>query len=115
MTTFDDRENAFEAHFAFEEGLEFKVRARRDRLTAIWAGGRLGLVGEALDSYVREVVHADLGEPSGEELYQKVLADFGERKAALTPLELRAQIESLTAEARREVGVDLGAARVEAG
>ena len=115
MTTFDDRENAFEAHFAFEEGLEFKVRARRDRLTAIWAAGRLGLSGEALDSYVHDVVHADLGDPSGEALYQKVLADFGEHKAQVTPLELRAKIAGLTDEARREVGVDLGADRVEAG
>ena len=36
MTTFDDREHAFEAHFAFEEELEFKVR--RDA-TGWWACG----------------------------------------------------------------------------
>ena len=115
MTTFDDRENAFEAHFAFEEELEFKVRARRDRLTALWAGGTIGLSGEALEAYVHEVVQADLREASGEELYQKVLSDFGGRGVSMRPEELRARIVALTDEARRELGVDPGADRVKAG
>ena len=114
MTTFDDRENAFEAHYAFEEELEFKVRARRDRLTALWAGGMMGLSGEALEAYVGEVVHADLSETSGEELYQKVLSDFGGRGVSVRPQDLRIQIMALTDEARREVGVDSQADRVRA-
>ena len=43
MTTFDDREHAFEAHFAFEEEQDFMVKARRDRLAAEWAAGLMKL------------------------------------------------------------------------
>ncbi len=112
MTTFDDREHAFEAHFAFEETLEFNVRARRDRLVAEWAGGLMGLQGEALESYVSSVVSADLREAAGSEIYQKVLADLADHGAAVQPLAVRQQILALTSEARRQVGVDLGADRV---
>jgi hypothetical protein len=40
MTTmFDARERAFEAKFAHDEEVRFRVTARRDRLFAQWARG----------------------------------------------------------------------------
>ncbi len=47
MTTFDERERAFEAKFAHDEELRFLVIARRDRLFANWAAERLGLSDQA--------------------------------------------------------------------
>ena len=35
-TTFEDRERAFEAKFAHDEELRFRVTARRDKLFAAW-------------------------------------------------------------------------------
>ena len=107
MTTFDDREHAFEAHFAFEEEMEFKVRARRDRLVGLWAGALMGLKDAALDAYVASLVHADLSAPGTEEVYQKVLADFGGHAVAVRPRDVRARIDELTLEAREQMGVDL--------
>ena len=46
MTTFDAREQAFEAKFAYDEDLAFRVTARRDKLMAHWLGMWLEL-GEA--------------------------------------------------------------------
>ena len=46
MTTFDAREQAFEAKFAYDEEFAFRVTARRDKLIAHWLGTRLEL-GEA--------------------------------------------------------------------
>ena len=106
MTTFDDREHAFEAHFAFEEELEFKVRARRDRLVGLWAGGLMGLKDEALEAYVASLVRADLSTPDTQEVYQKVVADFGGHSVAVRPQEVRARIAELTTEAREHMGVD---------
>ena len=40
MTTFDDRERAFEAKYAHDQELQFKVAARRNRLVAAWAAER---------------------------------------------------------------------------
>ncbi len=112
MTTFDDREHAFEAHFAFEEELEFKVRARRDRLVGLWAGGLMGLKDAALETYVASLVHADLSAPGTEEVYQKVVADFGGHGVAVRPQAVRARIAELTTEARDHMGADLQADHV---
>ena len=43
MTTFHEREQAFEAKFAHDEEFRFLVTARRDKLLAGWAADRLGL------------------------------------------------------------------------
>jgi hypothetical protein len=109
MTTFDDREHAFEAHFAFEADLEFKVRARRDRLVGLWAGELMGLSDAALEAYVASLVHADLSGPGTEEVYQKVVADFGAHGVAVRPQEVSARIAELTIQARDQMGADAGA------
>ena len=35
MTTFDDREKAFENMFAHDQEMEFRIQARRNRLTSL--------------------------------------------------------------------------------
>ena len=37
MSTFDERENAFESKFAHDEELQFKAVARRNKLVGLWA------------------------------------------------------------------------------
>ncbi|MDE1935635.1 MAG: DUF1476 domain-containing protein [Bradyrhizobium sp.] len=64
MTTLDKRENAFEAEFAHQEELKFRARERAVRNLAIWAAGRLGKAGDALDAYARDVVDADITSPA---------------------------------------------------
>ena len=46
MTTFDERENAFEAKFALDSELQFKAEARRNKLIGLWAADLLGIVSE---------------------------------------------------------------------
>ena len=60
MDTLEQRERAFEAHFAFSEHLAFTVATYRNRLLGLWAGERLGLSGAALDAYAQDVVHQSL-------------------------------------------------------
>ncbi len=103
MTTFDDREHAFEAHFALEGEVEFLIQARRDRLIGVWAGEQLGLSGEELEKYVLSLMHTDLAEHSHHDVYQKVLADFGDKGVKIVPQDLRDKMEELLARARIEV------------
>ena len=103
MTTFDDREHAFEAHFVLEEALEFKAQVRRDRMLGLWAGEKLGLEGDALARYADSVVRADLREPGDNDVYQKVLADFADKPVPLQPQDLRERMNTLLTEARRQV------------
>ena len=50
MTTFDNRENAFENKFAHDADLHFKVTARRNKLVGLWAAELMGLTPEEADA-----------------------------------------------------------------
>jgi len=55
-TTFQDREQAFEAKFAHDEEFRFLAYARRDKLFAHWAANRLQLSEVATEALVKEVL-----------------------------------------------------------
>jgi hypothetical protein len=44
MTTFDDRENAFEAKFAHDSEMQFRAEARRNKLDRAMGRGSAGQV-----------------------------------------------------------------------
>lgn len=74
MSTFDDRETAFEAKFAHDAELQFKAEARANRLLGLWAAGLLGKAGAEAEAYVREVVKADFEEAGHEDVIRHVAA-----------------------------------------
>lgn len=76
MTSFDNREKAFEDKFAHDADLKFKVAARRDKLVGLWAADKLGLEGDAADAYAKSVVLADLEEAGDEDVVRKLIADL---------------------------------------
>jgi hypothetical protein len=78
MTTFDDRENAFENKFAHDEEMKFKAEARRNKLLGIWAAELLGKTGAEADAYAKEVVLSDFEEAGHEDVVRKVAGDLGD-------------------------------------
>ena len=46
MSSFKDREKAFESKFAHDQELKFKATARRNKLLGQWAGEQMGLSGD---------------------------------------------------------------------
>jgi hypothetical protein len=76
MTTFDDRENAFEAKFAHDAEMVFKAEVRRDKLLGQWAAGLLGKTGDEADAYATSVVVADMEKPGADDVVEKVAADL---------------------------------------
>lgn len=103
MTTFDDREHAFEAHFALEEALEFRAQARRDRMLGLWAGERMGLSGEGLENYALSVMRADLKERGDGDVWSKVTADLAAAGVKVQPHEVRTRMEQFLQQARAEI------------
>lgn len=89
MTTFDDREKSFEKKFAMDQELRFKAEARRNKLLAQWAAGKLGLSGPAIDDYVKAVRKADLAEKGDEDLFRKLRKDFDDKGVTVADAELR--------------------------
>lgn len=76
MTTFDKREQGFEAKFAHDEELMFKATARSNRLLGLWAAGQLGLSGDAAASYATALVTGHLENRMMDEVLDKVSGDL---------------------------------------
>ena len=82
MTTFDDRENAFENKFAHDSEMQFRAEARRNKLLGLWAADLMGKADEAATAYAMEVVSADFEEAGDEDVVRKVVADLAGKASA---------------------------------
>jgi hypothetical protein len=102
MTQFDDRERAFEAKFAHDQELQFKVIARRNRLLGEWAADRMGLTPEERDAYAKAVVQADFEEVGDEDVIRKITGDLTAAMVEVSDAEIRAALDAKTVEARRQ-------------
>ncbi|MEO8420114.1 MAG: DUF1476 domain-containing protein [Hyphomicrobium sp.] len=103
MTTFDDREKAFERKFALDQDLKFRAESRRNRLLAEWAGAKLGIMGDPLQDYVRSVVKADLEEKGDDDVFRKLHNDFAAAGVNVTDVEIRAAMGELLAKAVSDI------------
>ena len=100
MTTFDDRENAFEAKFAHDGEMQFKAEARRNKLLGLWAAGLMGKSGDAATEYAMEVVSADFEEAGTEDVVRKVAEDLKGKAGAE---EIRAKMAELLPVAKAQI------------
>jgi hypothetical protein len=103
MTTFDEREHAYEAKFARDEELRFKAKARRDKTLGLWAAAQLGLSGAAAEAYAKEVLRSDFNQPGDGSLIEKVLGDFRAKGVALDEPALKKKLVELTAQAVADI------------
>ncbi|SHH75790.1 DUF1476 domain-containing protein [Marivita hallyeonensis] len=100
MSTFDDREHAFENKFAHDAEMLFKAEARRNKLLGLWAAEILGKTGDDADEYAKEVVKADFEEAGHEDVVRKVSGDMGGR---VTDDEIRAKMAELLIVAKGQI------------
>lgn len=82
MTTFDDRENAFENKFAHDSEMQFRAEARRNKLTGLWAAELMGKSGDEAAAYAMDVVSADFEEAGIEDVVRKLVADLAGKASA---------------------------------
>lgn len=103
MTTFDDRERAFEAKYVRDEEMAFRVTARRNRLLGQWAAEKMALTPEETDAYAKAVVQADFEESGDEDVVRKLLGDLTAAGVEIDDAAVRASVEQMTVEARRQL------------
>jgi hypothetical protein len=77
MTSFDRREEAFEAKFAHDEERGFKERARALRMLGLWAAGKRNETGTIAEDYARALIDADLSAVL-DAAFNKLVADLAE-------------------------------------
>jgi len=100
MTTFDNRENAFENKFAHDAEMQFKAEARGNKLLGLWAAELMGKSGDDAAAYASEVVKSDFEEAGHEDVYRKVSGDFDGKADEAT---IRAKMASCLAEAKSQL------------
>ena len=84
MSSFDERENAFENKFAHDAEMQFKAEARRNKLLGMWAADLMGKSGDEVAAYAKEVIKADFEEAGDDDVMRKVVADLGDKSDAAT-------------------------------
>jgi len=109
MTTFDNRENAFENMHAHDAEMQFKAEARRNKLLGLWAAELMGLSGDAAGAYAKTVVIADLEEAGDNDVYRKVAADLDEKGAGMPEDDLRRRMRELLIEAKAQIASEASA------
>ena len=100
MSTFNDRENAFENKYAHDEEMQFKTVARRNKLVGLWAAGLMGKSADEATEYARSVIKADFEEAGHEDVVRKLVADLGDKATAD---EIRTKMEELLTEAQNQM------------
>jgi hypothetical protein len=103
MTTFDDRERAFEAQYARDEEMQFRIIARRNRLLGEWAAGLMGLTDVEAATYAKDVVRADFEEAGDEDVIRKLLGDLTSAGVDIDDGRIRDALAHKTVEARRQL------------
>jgi hypothetical protein len=101
MTTFDDRERAFEAQYARDQEMQFKIVARRNRLLGQWAAKKMGLTEAEADAYARDVIRADFEAAGDEDVIRKLLGDLTSAGIDMDESAIRQALQHKTVEARR--------------
>ncbi len=103
MTQFDDRERAFEAKFARDEEMQFRIVARRNRLLGQWAARQMGLSEVEAESYAKDVIRADFEEAGDHDVIRKVLGDLTSAGVECDEETVREALRNKEIDARRQI------------
>lgn len=103
MTSFDDRERAFETKFARDEDMQFRITARRNKLVGQWAAGLMNLTPEETTAYATSVVQADFEEVGDDDVIRKLIGDFTAAQVDIDEAAIRQALADKTVEARRQL------------
>ncbi|MFC3694733.1 DUF1476 domain-containing protein [Chenggangzhangella methanolivorans] len=103
MTTFDSREQAFEAMYVHDEETRFYALARRNRLLGLWAAEKLGKTGEAAEAYAKTVVMSDFEEEGDHDVFRKIRKDFDVAGVDQSDHQIRRRMDELLAVAAEQL------------
>jgi hypothetical protein len=103
MSQFQDRERAFEAKYARDEDMQFRIIARRNRLLGEWAARLMGLTEAEAESYSKDVIRSDFEEPGEQDVIRKVLGDLTAAGVECDEDKVLEAMRNREVEARRQI------------
>ncbi len=96
--SFNDREKGYEAKWAHDEELRFRVYSRRNRMLGHWAAEQMGMKGAEADAYAAHLITAN-----DEAIFSRIRHDFDGHSVKVSDHMIRKQMEDLLASAKAEI------------
>lgn len=84
MTTFDEREQAFETKYAHDQELLFKIKARTRKFLALWAAQRMGQDEEDTLDYAKQIIDYGVKNSDEANVIDHVFDDLKEAGVCVT-------------------------------
>ena len=102
MNKFDERGMSFEKKFAKDQELQFKVAARSNKYLAGFVSSKLGKSDKEKQTYVQEIIKADMEEAGQEDVFRKIKKDFQSASISIEDSEIREQMEKALLRAKED-------------
>jgi len=103
MTTFDQREQAFEAQFGHNQEMQFKAHARKNKLLGLWAAGLMGKTSKEAEKYARDIVIAAIEKPGAHDVVHTLMHDLAAAGKHVEEHTIRRQGERLLLQAKQQI------------
>jgi hypothetical protein len=103
MTQSHDQDGSFEAKFAPDEEMMFRILARRNMLLGEWAARLMGLSEAEAEAYSKDLVRADFEGGGGKDVVLKLLGDLTGAGVDIDEVRIRDAIKNKMVEARRQL------------
>ena len=102
MNKFDERGMSFEKKFAKDQELQFKVTARSNKYLAEFVSSKLGKSDKERQTYIQEIIKADMEEAGQEDVFRKIKKDFQSASISIEDSEIREQMEKALLRAKED-------------
>jgi hypothetical protein len=109
MSTFDEREKAYEKKFVRDQELQFRAKALRNKAFAQWAARKLGLTGAEADDYAGFLIKNEIRHPGDHQLTGRVFDDLTAAGMRIERAAVEAMLTDFAAEALRKVKTEVQA------
>ena len=104
MTTFDDREQAFERMFVHDEEMRFKALARRNKGLGQWAAEQMGLSRQEASTYAEDIIRNSIVAAQGDEqVVRKLRQDIESAGMRVSDEQIREKMNELLARAVTQI------------
>ena len=102
MSKFDEREKSFEKKFAKDQELQFKLTARSNKYLAEFVSSKLGKSDKERQTYIQEIIKADMEEAGNEDVFRKIKKDFQVSSVSIDDSEIRDQMDKALLRAKED-------------
>jgi hypothetical protein len=103
MTTFDDRERAFESKFAHDAEMQFRAEARAVMMLSLWAGHALGMSGDETVAHSKALIADWIATGGKDPVFGRIAKEMTDSGAATEPAAVAAKFAECLTRAKAEL------------